>query len=987
MSTYTNLLLSHGGGIIPSTQRTAQIENTVNIYIGIGGTGIDAIRKIKTEVYAKIEPDNVDEADPRYKHIRFLGIDSDEHSIGFREYAREVHCNIKSLNETEFFSIANPHILPILLKTRSEFSWFRWEDIHLHPCSSGARAIRQVGRLLLMDRSAQFVNRFQDIVNEATDDMSFPTINVHIFSGLSGGTGSGCFLDVCYLVRSVVEQIDNIKILGYFFLPDVNLSRFPMADTNAHRYLDMNGYAAIQELDYCMQLQHNGGRFIQDYPGGMRVEWNQPPVDMCHLIGAANTSWTLLANAYQHAIDITATNIIHFLTCPHLLDARCANFNATVRQKDRTKRAGMNLSYCSLGAAEAYVPMREMFTYLASELFEKFSHFGNTVPSKADVDALVSSALAKDAQSISDIYNSFWREMCNGFNDSYSTYDDGWQFVRDYGDRQMIASYTNQTAAKLNIAEKNAKSMTSAGNQRSLVSRVESQLQNLIRNINYGPMFAYDLISAAKSNNLLNIIDELIQMNTFEWDLAFAQTTIRQEDYENAKSDFENRRKRYFFDNDVKQFGDYEYYLMLLEQHKLNMHCHQKMDEVLREFRKQLVNMSESYYKKLSRVTETLANTFEDNRKYLENLPLHVTNTCSIPLLNITDIQDVLDRKIDGINISEVFAQMMTQFMDHEEEWIDENSAKITTFITGFFVTVFDFPGDQSITQLLRYKYGQVDDTTLANYIYHDFLVHLEHLADPLFDMDGVIWQKTQSAMECVLGIPNTSAPIRTAAILLHNENNLWEIVGNMATDRITALCWMAAFPLCTNHWLRTWEQRHFGHHTVGTHIYEGKLVRDLQFSDWRMLPPITPQGLLNLGQASEAMKAFIAPAQELFDKAAYCGIINLDGRIFAPSEDGLTTLMSLIDMAYNAKEETTLQSMIEQIKSAMNIPLVYTGSSLRKDGYEYSKDIRMSILKDYFIAAPVLQMVVQRILSRISSVESAAVSTIAALEERLFPN
>ena len=93
------------------------------------------------------------------------------------------------------------------------------------------------------------------------------------------------------------------------------------------------------------------------------------------------------------------------------------------------------------------------------------------------------------------------------------------------------------------------------------------------RNIDCGPIFAYGLISAAKSHNLLNIIDGLLEENNSRWNQESVQDHLRVEDYERARADFENRLRRELLDNDQKRFNDYEYDQMLLEQHKLAMNC------------------------------------------------------------------------------------------------------------------------------------------------------------------------------------------------------------------------------------------------------------------------------------------------------------------------------------------------------------------------------------------------------------------------------
>lgn len=44
--------------------------------------------------------------------------------------------------------------------------------------------------------------------------MNGPNLDVYIFAGLSGGTGSGCFLDTCYIVQKALEGMRGPKLLG-----------------------------------------------------------------------------------------------------------------------------------------------------------------------------------------------------------------------------------------------------------------------------------------------------------------------------------------------------------------------------------------------------------------------------------------------------------------------------------------------------------------------------------------------------------------------------------------------------------------------------------------------------------------------------------------------------------------------------------------------------------------------------------------------------
>lgn len=50
---YKNLSIAAGGGIIDHSQQAEQ-EDCANIFIGLGGTGIDCLKAVKCEVYNRL---------------------------------------------------------------------------------------------------------------------------------------------------------------------------------------------------------------------------------------------------------------------------------------------------------------------------------------------------------------------------------------------------------------------------------------------------------------------------------------------------------------------------------------------------------------------------------------------------------------------------------------------------------------------------------------------------------------------------------------------------------------------------------------------------------------------------------------------------------------------------------------------------------------------------------------------------------------------
>lgn len=91
MAVYSKLLLSAGGGIISTQQQADQAQNTASILIGLGGTGIDCLRTIKTQVHSRLKADDPEAVIATYSHIRFLGVDTAEKSKGIVDL-RKLFC-------------------------------------------------------------------------------------------------------------------------------------------------------------------------------------------------------------------------------------------------------------------------------------------------------------------------------------------------------------------------------------------------------------------------------------------------------------------------------------------------------------------------------------------------------------------------------------------------------------------------------------------------------------------------------------------------------------------------------------------------------------------------------------------------------------------------------------------------------------------------------------------------------------------------------
>ena len=247
MAIIKNLSLETGGGIISSASQCKQKDNIVSLFIGLGGTGINAIRSIKKQVNECIIPDNAEEYDNpnnnvsvrEYRRIRFLAIDTD-----LRSYRDSL---LDGFDCIDLSLSGNPG--PVHTDNRPDLKWINDTGGTIsRAVSTGyyTGGNRQAGRYLLFNKFDELESKIQHIVDDAKlgilDDCK---VLVNVFSGLGGGTGSGIFLDVCYAVRRALGSISNRYTCGYFFMPEVNLS-WPHLDDATKQYISRNGYAALQ---------------------------------------------------------------------------------------------------------------------------------------------------------------------------------------------------------------------------------------------------------------------------------------------------------------------------------------------------------------------------------------------------------------------------------------------------------------------------------------------------------------------------------------------------------------------------------------------------------------------------------------------------------------------------------------------------------------------------------------------------------------------
>lgn len=230
--------------------------NTNHILIGLGGTGGKILRAFKMRMFEEFP----DQAEREKQSVALLYIDTTKEMMPKDGRARadfRVMGKDASFTNEEFLFIKGNDVTYIL------------DHINNFPSVKGivqnaaavknaignlgeaAGQMRRAGRLLFASNAVAYVNALKNAFARcAQRSGNEQNVNIHIFAGLNGGTGSGSIIDAIVQAR---KAFPDAVISVYAMIPEMNL---PKANIDQGRYYQ-NGYAAICELN---ALQ--AGRFI-----------------------------------------------------------------------------------------------------------------------------------------------------------------------------------------------------------------------------------------------------------------------------------------------------------------------------------------------------------------------------------------------------------------------------------------------------------------------------------------------------------------------------------------------------------------------------------------------------------------------------------------------------------------------------------------------------------------------------------------------------
>lgn len=888
MATYDSLLIDAGGGVIDHNNQSDRCKEAT-VIIGLGGTGADTVIKLKKEVYRQLKPDDVHAVIPRYSNIRYLIIDSESGAIDrgrgmisdIDSATEFLNINmtkemVRSLNGTGVPDKADETEVP--MKDRNKFDWLSYEHIsiddNMQACSA---AVRQIGRFLLVSHAQKIYERIKAVLQEAVSN-SNGRLRVHICAGISGGTGSGIFLDVCYLVREALKEISKPETLvcGYFFLPEVNLS-VPVVASNPliSGQIQVNGYAALQELDYCMNFCRNLDSFRMDY-GFMQIENRQKPVDMCFLVSAKDEAGKMIGDGYQYALSIVVEFIISSMTMEQLPERMESDvlYNALERTWmwfEICKRAillqhGASVDYIALGISVAEISLAEINAYLGYKLFERFADVFDRTPTEEERNVFLLASQLK----YEDIRKALSKGCPSQIN--FPQVLDAKMF-KERGNGKFVEFAEEYLARNRGELEKNSKTLMASmrdyaipEDSRSLIGRTYKALcEKFVTNVDYGPCYAQRMLYGTQNQNLVHAVNGFIVQNQTNLEAELRQSQRRGEEYEAALA----RMRSANFLNERRRMEDYLNALNNLYVHHYKVEMLEIMNVVLQDYKQQLIRLNNNYFHILTTVLDTLQKSFQANGRALTQESM-AGNGCKWKIISVPEIQEMLDAEVERLDFQQINYNMMMTMMDNYAKWENEDENEITRLISDFILKTFWNANMKTITDYLMENFQTENHLLLVQRIEEEIIRNkLAVDSIPLFWKNPMY--RDAVGGRNMLTVPFDSAEIKEAAHEYADRWSEYAVLESSIKDKISMMRLHCGLPMYAFQGILELQDKYENDYRPGRHLYEhGE-------ADWnKLLPSLVPASFkagMPIARIENKNNALIAE----FEKAEEEGVVIQD--------------------------------------------------------------------------------------------------------------
>ena len=299
------------------------------LFIGLGAAGINTILKTKSmflERFGEIPP-----------CVGFLGIDTDAYFLNASE--EDV-----SLDAHEAIVIGVHNAGELYHANQEAFSWMSPQNLNVLSLlrNMGAGQLRSSGRFIFENNYLKIVSAVQN----AFDRINAPIIGdtekwtlydgipaqVHVAFSLCGGTGSGIFINMGYLLREVLGM--NVDLQAYAIGPG--------AFVGCGEYTCANAYAAMLDMDYIMTYVDSDHPLELQTMDGTK-SYVCKPYDMFYLVD--NTNHCLILDSPRCVYTSLGSSLFY----------RCLNLQNNIMSDIYTFRCYLPEGNCDIDDKRGWV--------------------------------------------------------------------------------------------------------------------------------------------------------------------------------------------------------------------------------------------------------------------------------------------------------------------------------------------------------------------------------------------------------------------------------------------------------------------------------------------------------------------------------------------------------------------------------------------------------------------------------------------------------
>lgn len=250
------------GGVAFVSERS-RVTPTPTIIISLGGLGGRTLNVLKGKFRSKIG-----ESD----HIYFRVIDTDkEDANNLLRYREDGTLSFSgNMEAEEIIELYDDAIAKLLAPANCPAyirNWLNDELLGKKLDDKGAQQRRQIGRAMLANDTIynNVRAKLQSIILDAIKKAGANgNVDVIVLAGISGGTGSGTIIDMTYMLHDIFSSVgnENYQISGYIYTPDAQFTEPKIAQNESLKLsLKQNGYAALKEIDYFMNIEETGSTY------------------------------------------------------------------------------------------------------------------------------------------------------------------------------------------------------------------------------------------------------------------------------------------------------------------------------------------------------------------------------------------------------------------------------------------------------------------------------------------------------------------------------------------------------------------------------------------------------------------------------------------------------------------------------------------------------------------------------------------------------